>query len=379
MTLVVLELEVAVTPPFEPVFEIVGRQPRYEAPWDELPRVIVGIEPSRSLRDAMRVACDELGVRLTADAIAANARYQQDAGLSPASSHAADMLVYVDFWRAGDDDIVDATVDPPILGRHTRRPAIDVVVRDSSGRAVWRKPGLDARLGELVDAATVGLIDGDPLRAYLHPSMPQGDIGALSEWLTFANALKVIGGAYLVADAASAVEGTLALLQRVRDRGARVAEAAQAVDASASAWTERGAAPADLLRMLAQRPRSTDEIAALLGCGPSEAEALLWGLGFHHRPDEHVWVHAGDPLAKLLAADVELSFADAVVVLDRKELLEEIVNSRIDEFVANGKAPDPTAAQARLNDTLLDASLPPRRLSPRRLMQRMRRVAWRPR
>jgi hypothetical protein len=310
----VLKLEVAVTQPFEVVFEVTAGQPRYSAPWNDLPRSIVEIDPSRSLRDAMRRACDELGVRLTADVLEADAQYHQEEGLPPASSHAADKLVYVDFWRPGDDDVVDASVDPPTLGRHTRRLAIAVIVRDSSGRAVWRKPGLDASLAELVDAATVGLIDGDPLRPYLHPSIPQGDIGAFSEWLTFANALKVIGGAYLVVSVASAVEGTVALVQRVRKRGTQVVDASQAIEANVAIWTERGAAPADLLHMLARRARTTDEIAALLGCSSREAEALLWGLGFHHLSAERVWVYAGDPVAKLLADDIDLTFADAVAV-----------------------------------------------------------------
>ena len=373
----VLKLEVAATRPFELVFEIAGKPPRYDATWDELPRAVVEIEPSRSLRDALRVACDELGVQRTREVIEAGTRYGREEGLPPASSDAADALVYVDFWRPGDDDIVDSFTDPPILGRGVRRPAINLTVRDPSGRAIWRKPGLDASLEEIVDAASAGLVDGDPLRPYLHPSIPQGDAGALSEWLTFGHALKVIGGAYLAANAASAVEGTLALVQRVRKRGEQVADAAEIVGRSAPTWKERDAAPADLLQMLARRPRPTAEIAALLGCSALEAESLLWGLGFHYVPDEGVWVHAGDPLAKLLADDIDLGFADVIVVSGDTESLRHVVIDRLDDFLATGDAPNPSTGQARLQSVLLNSIAGTHWPNPRRLVRRIRRAILR--
>lgn len=369
-------VDVAATTPFELVFEMGGNVPRYDASWDELPRASVEIDSSKSLRDVMRLACDQLSVRLTADVIAGNARYREEEGLPPGSSHAADSLVYVDFWRPGDDDVMDGSTEPPILGRHARRPTIDVAVRDTEGRAVWRRPGLDASLAELMDAAHVGLVEGDPLRPYLHPTIPQGDVGSLSEWLTFANALKAIGATYLAMNAASAAEGTIALLQRVRRRGQQAQDAANAVEANATAWTDRGAAPGDLLQMLARRPRTTDEVAGLLGCDSAEAEAILWGLGFEYAADRALWRHAGDPISKLLADDIDLSFFGTAGVHDPDTLFRVVLEARLEEFVATGVAPDRAEGEARLRAAQFEAFTQPRG-RPRNLVRRLRRIVGR--
>lgn len=374
-----MEVSVAVTPPFTPVFEVLGDEtPRYDAPWADLPNVTFEVDDASTLRDVLRLACDRLGVRLTADVVASESRYRREEGLPPASEHPADKLVYLDFWQPGDDDVVDGSSDPVILRRNTRRPALKVVVRDADGQAVWRTPGLDASMAELVDAAAVGLVEGNPLRPYLHPSIPQGDFGALGEWVTFGNALKAIGGAYVGAGILSTVEGTMQLRDRLRSRGKQVVDAAGTIGTLSPDWTTRGAAPADLLRLLARRPRTTPEVANLLGCSGAEAESLLWGLGFQFDSDEGRWIHAGDEVARLLVDDIDMSFSDAVAVLADEEVLEHVVMVRVAEFLASGSAPDPAAARQALQKRLLDdldsyEAKAGRAASVRRVLQRAAR------
>jgi hypothetical protein len=332
-----LEFTVAVLPPFTPVFEVEGQQPSYGATWDQLPRVRVDGEPSDTLREVLRRACTESGVRLTDEMQRIPASDRAARGLPPRPEDAADHLVYLQFRRP-DDDILDHP-DPeyPVLRRDAHSRDTVAVVRDERGRAVWRKPGLDATIAELIDAAEAGLLDGDPFQPYLIPSIPQGDLGGLAQWDQLKVALDLLWKLTL---AAGAVEGAVAFSDRVRELLRRRSDVAtDALERNAQAWVERNAAPRDLVRMLAMKPRTTAEVAGLLGCSTGEAEAILWALGFAFEPSGEVWVHRGDETAHLIASEIDVCFLDPFVYGQDDDLLEEVLRDRLTRFLESGEAP----------------------------------------
>jgi hypothetical protein len=226
------------------------------------------------------------------------------------------------------------------------------VVRDDHGRAIWRRPGLDATLGELLDAAEHGLIDGDPLQPYLIPSVPQGDAGGLDAWINFKDALLIF---WSIANAAATAHGALGLRDRLAEvRRRRRPELTDVVQQYAPGWSERGAAPSDLRQLLASCPRSSAEIASLLGCSTREAEALLWGLGFTFDAVASVWHERGDPTAQLIADDIALSAHSRVTALGDTQLLRGLAKARLDRFLTSGELPALQDAWRTLDEHQLD-------------------------
>jgi hypothetical protein len=86
---------------------------------------------------------------------------------------------------------------------------------------------------------------------------------------------------------------------------------------SGAGWELRLARPQDLFEYLSARPRTTAEVASLLGCSDPEAGALLWGLGFAH--DGRVWTSAGDEAARVLSDSIQ-----QIRTLGRSPSLQEL-------------------------------------------------------
>jgi hypothetical protein len=191
-------------------------------------------------------------------------------------------------------------------------------------------------MAELVDAADAGLLDGNPLQPYLIPSMPQGDVGVLGEWVEFSQTLKVLWDVVEVAATAGGAVAFAELLSRLRRRRSEVPSI---VDRNASGWAERGAAPADLVRFLASADRTSGEIAALLGCSNVEAEALLWGMGLAFDPASRYWRYKGDSLARMVADDVDLSFADVFKGPGGRDRYKDFATRRVEKLLNTGKPP----------------------------------------
>ncbi len=342
----ILTADVAATAPFPDLFEVVGVEDVHGQPWSALKRAMVEVDETQTLRHLLRQACVPLGVSLNPRAIDVLSELAAADGKPSPSPDPADHLVFIGF-RQPDDDL--PTLDAPEAGvvrRDTRLHQRTAVVRDGAGCAVWRRPGLDATMKELVDAATAGLVDGDPLQPYLIPSIPQGDLGGVDTWIAFRDAIIVLWG---VAGAIATVDGVLGVAERltkVRQRRSRAMT--RAVERHAASWHDRGAAPSDLLRMLSQRPRTTDEVAALLGCTPDEAGALLWGFGFVHDNERGVWLHCGDDVAQLIADDLDLTFWLAGASPDRKQLVRTLLTQRLAGTIETGRAPPIEEAQAEM-------------------------------
>jgi hypothetical protein len=281
-----LQVTVAVTEPFDMVFAVPSAVP-FGATYADLPKTTVSVRRAQTLREVLAVAADELSIRPAAMHLDVMVRLAEADGEPPADQHVSDLLVYAAFRRADDDEIEWAGSEPGdvVRRRNQRLQTRTLVVRDDSGAAVWRKPGLEATYDELLDAAEAGLIDGDRLQPYLIPSIPQGDLGALGEWKHFVDALKVIWDATNGLAAVGGAWGFIELIRRAAIRRSR--RAIDTIEHHAAAWNERGAAPADLFRLLIAKPRTTAEIAALVACSEAEAEAILWAFGFSY-DDDHL-------------------------------------------------------------------------------------------
>jgi hypothetical protein len=282
--------------PTGPTFAYEGTEPSPGASWAELPKATILADPGETLGSVLGRAAGELGVIVPFEVVRINANIRAQEGKPPQpAAGVADGLWYAAFHRPDDDEPPEVPEGSRRRDARSRRPTV-LVVRDSQGRALWRRPPFTATMGELVDAHQVGLLVGDPLKPYLVLSIPQGLVDVLGEWRHLQEALEA---GWQLRGAALELITLFSFLGAVRRRlRRRSADAARVVERNAPDWAARGAAPEDLRRLLASRPRRGSEIAALLGCSEAEAEAILWGLGFTPR-DDGTWtprLSAGDRL-----------------------------------------------------------------------------------
>ena len=282
-----LTVRVLGTPPGQGLFEYASGAPDWHAPSGELPHVTVRAAPRDSLRNVLTRGAEALGVTLTPMADRAHASNREgDGTLSPAET-VVEMIAYAAFYRADDDEPGDGTEG--VIRRDSRsRKHTVLIVRDPAGHAVWRRPPFDATMAELIDAHEAGLLEGDPLRPYLVLVIPQGVTGLPGEWPQLQQQLEA---AWHLSGIAAQIAGALSFIEVVRRFiQRRSGKAAEVVAKNSSDWAQRGAAPADLRELLASKPRSSAEIAALLGCSESETEAILWALGFSPRAQDGAWI-----------------------------------------------------------------------------------------
>jgi hypothetical protein len=263
--------------------------PDWHAPWEKLPKVEVKARPTDSLGSILEQAAEMLGVSLTPGAERAHRGTQGGGSATTPAKAVLETLTYAGF-RRGDDDLPGDGREGVIRRDSRARKHTVLVVRDSEGRAVWRRPPFTATVGELVDAAEVGLLDGDPLCPYLILVIPQGLVGPLGDWAQLRQELEAI---WILSGIAAQIAGALSFIGFVRRFVERHSgRAAKAVERNSAGWAERGASPADLDELLTSKPRTTAEVAALLGCAEAEAEAILWAFGLVLGGDG-IWTPAG--------------------------------------------------------------------------------------
>ena len=338
-----LTVTVARLQAFPFVFSVPAPDVTAGAMWEQLPKVTLQVSTDDQLVDVLRRACQALGVGVADPAKQAGGDPRRDA---------ADRLVYAAFRRS-DDDVMDVDEHGYRYLRRERREYVNVaVVPDAYGRALWRRPIFDATLGELLDAHEAGLLDGDPREPYLVLSVPQGEFGLLAslvDWPSILVALKIL---YDVLQVAGTVEGGLGLRDRLRAfRRRRTPEMLEIVERRASDWASRGAAPGDLLELLASHAWRPDALAALLGTSESEAEAILWGFGFAYDDTAAVWRHKADPLAEVIAEDVELAFWD--VATEGQRDLQDTVAQRTKQFLEGDHVPSLQEIEAQITEEWL--------------------------
>jgi hypothetical protein len=174
-----------------------------------------------------------------------------------------------------------------------------LVLVDDRGRAVFGVRDQRAvTCADLLRAAEVGVLDGDPLRPYLFVEPGWGDAPP-PDWPTVLTGLEIArqmlegiataGGAWAFADA---------IVRRVRERVGVGKKTAQ----GHREWAQRGTRPYQFVALILTRDWTSDELGSLLGCTNAEAEAVLWMLGFSFDNKDEIWRFAGDAEAEIIRA-----------------------------------------------------------------------------
>ena len=249
----------------------------YDMPYAERVRVGFEVEEGESLGATLERAADAMGI------VPRNTPWAPPR--VDASYHR------VAFFKPEDE----AGFAPRAQGR---MHLTELTLVDDRGRALFGVSRLHAvRFSDLIRAADAGVIDGDPLRPYLILDQGWGDWPGV-DWATTQTALDVVwevvkAVAALTGAAAGVVKARSWLRERV-DRG-RTALATNPV------WAQRGDRPDQLAALVSLRPWKTHELAALLGCSESEAEGILWILGFSYDPETERWQRGHDEPAEMLS------------------------------------------------------------------------------
>lgn len=305
------------------------------ASFDELPRTKLCAGTSETLREVLGRAGDDLGIGLLSIE-RVNTRRRRfwprrkpepwEEMTSEPKNRAAEgrfegYLRFAAFVRPGDEENGPAVASDKRL--HLRR----IAAVDRDGIARWTEKPLDVSLDDLLRADRAGLIDGDPLRPYLIIAVPAGDPGVMADWRALNDALAM---AWEVIANLTVGYSAWQLLEVIRGR---LGGAKSTVESREREWGERGLRPPDLATILNVRPRSTEEVSSLLACSDSEAEALLWGLGFTEGGDG-MWARSSTPVPEdaVLGRVMELLLTTSPADL-------EVVRSEIEDLLQTSKDP----------------------------------------
>lgn len=181
---------------------------------------------------------------------------------------------------------------------------------DDSGRARWNVHFSEATYDELLTSSEAGAFTADPLRPYLVLLHPMGNgmsvpwPAVVAGWVVFVKAMGFL------ADAGGAASTSARVVQRIKELTGRAEPVIEVIDRHFADWSERGAAPYDLIAFLKSRTWTTEDLSRLLGCAPAEAEAILWSHGFAYDQEQGRWHARHDSSARVLGdiADVVAHF-----------------------------------------------------------------------
>jgi hypothetical protein len=275
--------------------------------WEDRRKVSIAVEASTTLGSIVDAAADLLGVQL---------------GPAWASSSSPSReILGVWFDQPGE-------IHPAVMAEFT--------LADANGQASWQHCWAQVTYGDLQRAAEAGLVDGDISRLYFRPRPQQGTPGA-GEWQQFLQALelawRVFEGVGVAYGSSVAVKAGLRRLHR----------GMESVRRRWHEWQRRGATPYRVELLLIQRNWSTDEVAALLGCDLSEAEAICGLFGLARDSRSKRWQQGNDPVAVLLAGNLEVMLWDeATFGATREKAAEQrmkILRERLEYLAKHGNAP----------------------------------------
>lgn len=187
----------------------------------------------------------------------------------------ADVIDGIGFWREGDDA-------PDSFLRYESY----FVGLDAAGAAVWGT-AREIRIADLVRAAQEGIVSFDPLRVYLHPTLPQGADVLMASWEAFA---ELWNAAWPIVEKVAAAHGAGQVLTALRRRFGR----APTLLKRRSELEERLAGPGQVIDLMASRSWSPDQLARTMSCSPEDAEELLDFAGLSLDPP----IHAGGRTAE---------------------------------------------------------------------------------
>jgi hypothetical protein len=235
-----------------------------EVPYETRSKVVVDAAPITRLGEVIDRAAAQFGVR------------------SRDQRAISEQVPCVAFFREGDQAGMDGGSD---------RWQYAIRTADSEGSPSWTVRWSEITLEELVAARAEGLIDGDPLRPYFWPVIPQGTLADVASsiyatwalWEHYLSARETVGVARHV-------------LERIR--GGR-----RAVDDDREAWSEWLKRPQVLMPYLESIPRTTSQIATDTGISAAQLPELLLGIGYSLGEDGR-WRFGDDPAAGLLRTGV---------------------------------------------------------------------------
>lgn len=236
-------------------------------PYDDRSKMTFDVPESATLGEVIDLAAGGFSVT-----------YAAAPGIAPAPT-VAEAIDCVSFFRPSDREGATYEYD-----RWSR--AIRLV--NQRGEPSWAVRWSDIRMSELIASSEAGLIDGDPVRPYLWPVIPQGE--SVEQ---LANAAWLI---WMLWEHALSVRDTV---QLARDALRRIARGQAAAHENPTAWAAALRRPDDLMPYLHTQPRTTAEVAAKTGLAEEHAAGAMWGLGFTPQEDGR-WLPANDPVAAAL-------------------------------------------------------------------------------
>jgi hypothetical protein len=242
----------------------------YDARYEDRPSAAFQAAEGTPLGEIVLLAAERLGVRPIP------ARERPEGWEGPEVS-TDELVSLVDFYRPGDNAGV------------RRKPLAGLVPAvDRQGR-VYRAPWKDAPLGDAVRARDEGIFPGDPLRPYLIPHPPGGgDYWFVYSWDALETTLRA---AWDVAEALSVLGGTWAALAMAKKR---LRSARSAVAEHSESWRERDLDPFYARQLLLTRDSwSAEQVSVLFDIPESQAEGLLYAMGWRYDTSRHDWVPGG--------------------------------------------------------------------------------------
>lgn len=223
----------------------------------------------------------------------------------------------------------------------------ELTLVDRHGRAVFGVHDLrTVTYAQLLQSSAAGVLDGDPLRPYLIVEAGYGDVPP-PDWPTFAAAFEVASD---VVRTMAEVGGAIALgklvLDSVRERVDRGREALQE---HWTDWTQRSQRPDQFATLLQTGVWTAQELAAVLDCEPSEAQAIAWALGFVYEEAEQRWVPGADEASRVL---LHLREDAWLVTQQLHEDWEPMFRARVVEYVETGEPPSNDAVERHLEERM---------------------------
>lgn len=259
-------------------------------PWEERRRVTIAVEDDESLASILDRAAQELDV------------FENDD------------------WNLGYGTgrfvaLRDDASPVPLTHRLVRF----VTLVDDDGRAIWGVTDFeDVSYGQIRAAAEAGALVGDPTKIYFHVSLVPAGGWVPWEWELLVQAWEVAWKTVVMLVAANE---THELYRKIRDRLA----GRDVVARNACEWLERNGMAEYMEGMLRGDPWSARDLAGLLGCTATEAEAVLSLYGYEESPEPGIWVYAaGAPGWGIPATDL----AARLLVAYRREVASRHPDTR---------------------------------------------------
>jgi hypothetical protein len=170
---------------------------------------------------------------------------------------------------------------------------------DKAGEPSWALRWPHVTIDELLASHDAGLLDGDPLRPYFWPVIPQADIEDLVQalwttWLRWEDILPhVLAAGATLGAAGATVRSALRVTRRARD----------ASSSDIESWGIALQRPHEFFAFLDETPRTSADVAAVYPLSANQVEGGLPGLGYVLGPDGR-WRRATDGVAGALGQAV---------------------------------------------------------------------------